>query len=184
VPLVAALSLLLAACCGTKVSDEELRPDTQRSSGSAASAGPVAGPVAAPAAAVGAGVTWGEPNVAWRAPAEGLAEAKRTGKPVLLVLFTTWCSHCKNYQRIFADPRIAERAKSFVMIRADADKEEALATRYAPDGGYIPRTFFLKPDGTLLADIRANTGKFGYFFDENRAEPLLAAMERAQASTK
>lgn len=128
--------------------------------------------------------TWGEPGIAWREASAGLEEAKRSGKPVVLVLFTTWCPHCKNYSNVFADPRVAEQAKGFVMIRADADKNEALASKYAPDGGYIPRTFFLKPDGSMMADIKAKDGKFQYFFDETRAEPLLAAMDKAKSASR
>lgn len=126
------------------------------------------------------GENWGGSAIAWHGPDDGLAEAKRTGRPAVLVLYTSWCPHCKNFSNLFSDARIAEASKQFVMIKANSDEAEDFAWKYAPDGGYIPRTFFLKPDGTILSDIRAGDGQFKYFFDEKDPAPLLAAMDRAK----
>ena len=172
-----------------KESDEGLVPPPPGAQGPAA-ATPAAPPAvahpktaAAPAKAAPApvgGETWGGTAIAWRTPAEGFAEAKQSGKPVMLVLFTTWCPHCKNFSKMFDDPRVAEAAKGLVMVRVDADKDEATSTKYQPDGGYIPRTFFLKSDASLVATIKANDGKYGYFYDETNPAPLLASMARAK----
>jgi thiol-disulfide isomerase/thioredoxin len=126
------------------------------------------------------GETWGGTAIAWHGPDDGLAEAKRTGRPAVLVLYTSWCPHCKNFSNLFADARIAEASKQFVMIKANSDEAEDFAWKYAPDGGYIPRTFFLKPDGSILSDIRAGEGQYKYFYDEKDPSPLLAAMDRAK----
>jgi thiol:disulfide interchange protein len=127
-----------------------------------------------------AGESWGGGAIAWRTPDDGLAEAKRDGRPVLLVLYTSWCPHCKNYSKLFTDERIVTASKQFVMIRANSDEASDFADRYAPDGGYIPRTFFLKPDGSLLSEVRASDGQYKYFYDEKDPAPLLAAMDRAK----
>lgn len=126
------------------------------------------------------GETWGGTAIAWHAPDEGLAEAKRTGRPAMLVLYTSWCPHCKSFSKLFSDARVTEASKQFVMIKANSDEAEDFAWKYAPDGGYIPRTFFLKPDGSILADIRASDGQYKYFYDEKDPAPLLAAMDRAK----
>ncbi len=136
-------------------------------------------PAPAPRPTAG-GETWGGSAIAWHGPDDGLAEAKRTGRPAVLVLYTSWCPHCKNYSNLFGDPRVAEASKQFVMIKANSDEAEDFAWKYAPDGGYIPRTFFLKPDGSILSDIRAGDGQFKYFFSEKDPSPLLAAMDRAK----
>ncbi len=185
------LALSLSACCVTgRETDEGLIPPPP---GAAAPAATPTAPakVAAqgatpphpaappPTPAPSVGETWGGAAIAWRTPTEGLAEAQRTGKPMMLVLFTTWCPHCKNYSKLFDDPRVAEAAKGLVMVRTDADKDEATSNKYQPDGGYIPRTFFLKADGAM-ADIKAHEGKFAYFYDERDPAPLLAAMARAK----
>jgi thiol-disulfide isomerase/thioredoxin len=130
----------------------------------------------------GADAAWGGRAIAWRTPEEGLAEAKRAGKPVLVVIYTTWCPHCRNYSKVFADPRVAQAAKPFVMVREDGDAKTEFAAKLAPDGSYIPRTLFLRPDGSLAKEIRAHDGRYGYFYDEDDAAPLLAAMERARVA--
>jgi thiol-disulfide isomerase/thioredoxin len=135
-------------------------------------------PPEAPAAAAG---PWGGTSIQWRTSNEAFAEAKRTNKPIALVVFTTWCPHCKRFQRVFDDPRIVEASKSFVMVHVDGDADRDLADRYAPDGGYFPRTMFLKPDASLLNGVRAkDEGRFQFFYDENDASPLLAAMDKAK----
>ncbi|MCC6645711.1 MAG: thioredoxin family protein [Polyangiaceae bacterium] len=187
---IVALALCLSACCVSgRETDEGLIPPppgaaapatttaTPPARTTARPAAPPAVPQPAPAPVVGE--TWGGAAIAWRTPAEGLAEAQRTGKPVMLVLFTTWCPHCKNYSRVFEDARVAEASKGLVMVRADADKDEATSSKYQPDGGYIPRTFFLKPDGAN-SGIKASDGRYGYFYDERDPAPLLAAMARAK----
>jgi len=92
---------------------------------------------------------WNDKNIAWKSLDDGLAEAKKDKKPICLIVYTEWCPHCANYAKIFSDPKIVEKSKSFVMIHIDQDKEKERATAYAPDGGYIPRTMFLASDGTL-----------------------------------
>lgn len=189
--LLALSALALSACCVTgRDSDEGLIPPPPGQQGSASVPAAVAPVRTVAAATVTApkpgtpppvvGETWGGTAIAWRTPAEGFAEAKQSGKPVMLVLFTTWCPHCKNFSKMFDDPRIAEAAKGLIMVRVDADKDEATSTKYQPDGGYIPRTFFLKSDASLVTTIKANDGKYGYFYDERDPAPLLASMARAK----
>jgi hypothetical protein len=132
---------------------------------------------AVPAAA--GGETWNAQQIDWQPYEAGLARAREQKKPVCLVIYTNWCPHCRNYSHVFDDPKVVERARDFVMIRANADEEGAVAGRYAKDGGYVPRTFFLGPDGTLDPEIHAPREKFLYFFDERDPASLLAGMETA-----
>ena len=67
------------------------------------------------------------------------------------------------------------------MIRLDKDKNAELSKKYAPDGEYIPRTYFLKSDGTLDPDIHAPRDSYKYFYDERDAASLLGAMNEALA---
>lgn len=176
------LLTLVAACDAGAVADRprplEAPIVAPTVAATVASPRPTAAPIPAPSAT---GEAWGGGTIAWRSPQEAFAEAKRTNKPIALVVFTTWCPHCKRFQKVFGDPRIVEAAKSFVMLHVDADQERDVAEKYAPDGGYFPRTLFLKSDATLLSDVRAKTdGRFQYFYDENDAAPLLAAMDKAK----
>jgi len=84
-----------------------------------------------------------------------LAAAKKEKKPICLIFYTEWCPHCANYSAVFHDPKVVDTTKRFVMIRLDKDKEAELSKKYAPDGEYIPRTYFLSSAGVLDADIHA-----------------------------
>lgn len=108
-----------------------------------------------------------ESGVSWKAFDEGLAEAKATNRPVCLIFYTDWCPHCRNYHKVFEDPSVIAMSRKFVMIRLDKDKEPAISAKYRPDGDYIPRTYFLKPDGTLMPEITEQRAEFRYFYDES-----------------
>ena len=125
-----------------------------------------------------AGGDWNDQQIKWRSYDEGLAEAKKSKKPVMLIFFTEWCPHCKNYSGVFHDPKVVAESKKFVMIRLDADKNKELSQKYAVDGSYIPRTYFLASNGTL-SDIHAPREQFKYFYDERSAESVLGGMNAA-----
>jgi hypothetical protein len=81
---------------------------------------------------------------------------------------------------VFHDPRVVAAAEDFVMVRVDRDRAPALSARHAPDGEYIPRTYFLSPDGEHDPSIHAPRDQYLYFFDEHDPVPLLAAMQAAR----
>ena len=137
---------------------------------------------AAPDPAVAAG-DWNDKDIKWQEYDAGLAEAKQAKKPVMLIFFTEWCPHCKNYSGVFHDPKVVAKSKDFVMVRLDADKNKELSQKYAVDGSYIPRTYFLASNGTL-SDIHAPREQFKYFYDERNAAQVLAGMDQAQKQLK
>jgi protein-disulfide reductase (glutathione) len=132
------------------------------------------------APAARAGGDWNDAAIGWQDYDKGLAAAKETKKPVCLVFFTEWCPHCTNYSKVFHDPKVVAASKQFVMIRLDKDKNVELSKKYAPDGQYIPRTFFLHADGTLDPELKAPRDRFVYFYDENNPASILAGMDAAQ----
>jgi protein-disulfide reductase (glutathione) len=138
----------------------------------------LAAALAAPAAAH----DWNDGAIAWKPLDEALALAKREKKPVCLVVFTEWCPHCKNYAKVFHDPKVVETAKRLVMVRLDQDADKERAKAYAPDGGYIPRTIFLAPDGSPATSVHAPRDKYRYFYDENDPASVRAGMEKALAT--
>ena len=77
------------------------------------------------------------------------------------------------------DPKVVETSKRLVMVRLDQDQNKDLAQKYQPDGGYIPRTLFLTPDGTLDADVHAPRDQYKYFYDEKDPAAVLAGMDAA-----
>lgn len=136
------------------------------------------------AAPARAGGDWNDKGIAWQSYDAGLALAKKEKKPVCLVFFTEWCPHCTNYAKVFHDPAVVAKAKDFVMIRLDKDQHAELSAKYAPDGQYIPRTFFLSSDGTLEPSLHAPRDQYKYFYSESDPKGILGGMDAALAKLK
>lgn len=86
-----------------------------------------------------------------------LAEAKESGKPVIIDFYADWCAACRHMDGTFHDRSIVEASKDFVMIRVDFTQrgdrtKEDLARSYDVLG--IPAAIFLKPGGEERADLR------------------------------
>ena len=135
--------------------------------------------VALAPAPASAGGDWNDAKIQWQPYEQGIAAAKKDKKPVLLVFFTEWCPHCTNYSKVFHDQKVVDESKKFVMIRLDKDKNAELSKKFAPDGEYIPRTYFLASDGTLDPGLTAPRTEYKYFYDERDPAQLLASMEAA-----
>jgi len=127
---------------------------------------------------------WNDAQIQWRGYDDALAVAKKEHKPICLIVFTEWCPHCANYSKVFADPTVVERAKRFVMVHVDSDKDSDVAKQFALDGGYIPRTFFLASDGKVDPSIQAPRDRYRYFYDERAPSSVLAGMDAALAKLK
>jgi thiol:disulfide interchange protein len=122
---------------------------------------------------------WNDSGIKWRPYEAGLAEAQATAKPIVLIFYTDWCPHCHNYSRLFHDPEVARLAASFVMIRVERDGHRDISARYALDGEYIPRTFFLSPQGVLIPGLDSGREQYRYYLDEHDASELTSRMEEA-----
>jgi thiol:disulfide interchange protein len=122
---------------------------------------------------------WNDAKIKWLNYEDGLAAAKNEKRPVCLVFYTSWCPHCANYSKVFQDQGVVDKSKSFVMIRVDGDKRRDLSEQYKPDGAYIPRTFFLSPDGKLDESLTAGRPQYKYFYDEASPAGILAGMDNA-----
>ena len=131
-----------------------------------------------------AGGDWNDATIQWQPYEQGLAAAKKDQKPIVLIVFTEWCPHCTNYSKLFHDDKVIAQTKRFVMIRLDKDKNAELSKKFAPDGEYIPRTYFLSSAGTLDADLHAPRAEYKYFYDEHDPAQLLAGMDAALKKLK
>ena len=119
---------------------------------------------------------WNEQQITWHSYETGLAEAKASGKPVVLIFYADWCPTCHAYKNIFNKPQIVELAKQLVMIRVNIDIHPELSKRYDLDGDYVPRIFVVNAQGTV--DQRYTAGsRYRYFIkarDVAAFEQLLA----------
>ena len=127
---------------------------------------------------------WNDSGIKWQPYDEGVKLAQKEKKPICLVVFTEWCPHCKNFAQVFHDPKVVEQAKKFVMVHVDKDQNAEVSKKYRPDGDYIPRTFFLKSDGTLDPEITAPREQYKYFYDEKDPAGVLTAMSAAEKKLK
>lgn len=111
---------------------------------------------------------------------EGLANAKKESKPVMVDFMAVWCPPCKAMEdSTFSDAAVIGKSAAFVPVRIDIDKQHAVAAKYnglaRKYGGIgIPNILFLAPDGTALKHI------VGYYSPKQ----LVAAMDSALAARK
>lgn len=81
-------------------------------------------------------------------------------KPTMLVVTKSWCGACKALKPAFAaSAEIKALAPRFNMVNV-ADNDEPKDSRFAPDGGYIPRILFLA-SGDTHAQVMSVTNKQG-----------------------
>jgi len=125
---------------------------------------------------------WNRAQIDWVTHAEALRRAQAEHRPICVVMHADWCGHCHNYMHVFEDPRIVERAHRMVMVLLDVDAEPEVASLYAGDGGYVPRTYFVAPTGSIM-NVDAHRPRFQHFFHESDPTSLLAAMDEALAQS-
>jgi len=87
-------------------------------------------------------------GLAWTEDANAaLQEAARTGKPVLLDFFATWCVPCQVMDReTYPEAIVKAEAEHWIAVRVDVDRNAALAERYRIQA--VPTLVFVRPDGT------------------------------------
>jgi thiol:disulfide interchange protein DsbD len=131
---------------------------------------------------VGVGLQTGRPAalVQWASYSPSAIEtAKAEGKPVVIDFTAEWCNACQELDEItFHDPRVAERFKSFVAVKADMTRENdpkvlALAKQYEVVG--LPTVVFLGPDGRERRELRRT--------EFVRPDKFLELMEQAAGSS-
>ncbi|XP_064604507.1 thioredoxin domain-containing protein 12-like [Liolophura sinensis] len=110
---------------------------------------------------------WGD-KVDWVSLEEGLKIAKEENKPLMVIIHKSWCGACKALKPKFAESvDIQELSKKLVMVNTQ-DDEEPSDSKFAQDGQYIPRIFFLNPEGEVLTDVINARGsqKYKYYYPD------------------
>jgi thiol-disulfide isomerase/thioredoxin len=83
---------------------------------------------------------------------KGMAQAAKTGKPVVMVLWADWCQYCeKLLNDVMPDPRIGELKDRFVWVKINSDKEKQVKALYDQRG--FPLTLVLTAKGEVLHSI-------------------------------
>jgi len=65
------------------------------------------------------------------------------------------------------------------MIKLDQSANPPALTQFSQHGGYVPRFFFLKSDGSLNEALNSGHPRFPYFFSSQSVARLKAVMKTA-----
>jgi len=98
----------------------------------------------------------------------------------MLIFYADWCPTCHAYKQIFADPRVVEQAKGLVMVRANVDHSQLLASRYADDGEYVPRIFALNDNGEQITALFEQRNYPKHFVPADAKQNFLKLMRQLQ----
>ncbi len=105
------------------------------------------------------------PAVLWRGWDRGLEEARTSGRPVLVDVYTDWCGWCRRMEaNVYSRPEIRDYlSRKFVVVKLDAEASDAaryegraftsrsLASRFGVSG--YPTTIFLRSAGDHLVSV-------------------------------
>ncbi|HCY85277.1 MAG TPA: thioredoxin family protein [Desulfobacteraceae bacterium] len=92
-------------------------------------------------------------GIAWKDYTPGMAQAKKSDRPVFLYFHAPWCTYCtKLKQTTFKDTRISDYLnKNFVSIQVNTDNHKDLATKWRVKG--LPTMWFLESDGEKVNSL-------------------------------
>ncbi len=138
--------------------------------------------VAAPLAALAGNappIKWHQ-GVDWVPFDQALTRAKAENKAVCVVIYADWCPKCRALAPRFAEQPVTGASKDVIMVLQNSDERPGwLKQRFGDLGNYVPRVFFLKPDGTVATDINSGNARFPYFYRASEAAKLAASIQRA-----
>lgn len=126
-------------------------------------------------------INW-ENGAQWSDWATGLARAKQEKKPILLMVYADWCPRCRELAPVFNLPEVTALEEGLVLIRQNGDEKPDWLQAFDSLGGYVPRVFFLTPDGSLREDITSGHPRYPYFYTPAGVEALKDAMRAAVKS--
>jgi thioredoxin-related protein len=105
------------------------------------------------------------PGIAWRTWDRGLEEARASGRPVLVDVYTDWCGWCRRMKSdVYSRAEIRDYLdRHFVVVSLNAEAADAaryegkaftsrsLAARFGVSG--YPTTVFLRADGSHMVNV-------------------------------
>jgi thiol-disulfide isomerase/thioredoxin len=82
-----------------------------------------------------------------------LAKSEKSGKPIFVDVFTTWCGPCKMMsEQIFPKENVGKAYnEAFICYQLDAEKGDGLSVAAKYGVNSYPRFLFIRPNGKLFA---------------------------------
>ncbi|XP_075067519.1 anterior gradient protein 3-like [Mixophyes fleayi] len=121
---------------------------------------------------------WGN-GISWvQTYEEGLYNAKKSNKPLMVIHHLEDCQYSQALKKVFSqNEEIQELAKEdFIMLNI---MHETTDKNLAPDGKYVPRIMFVDPSFTVRADITGHYSNRLYTYEPQDIELLLENMKKA-----
>ena len=117
---------------------------------------------------------WNSTAIDWLTIQSAFKAAEESDKKIMLVLHSEGCGACDEYSVLFRDSLVAEASEDLLMVLMDDGVNEEISEKYSIDGSYVPRTYFLNSDGSVM-DIQVGKegDRFQYYYG-SRGAPLLA----------
>ncbi|XP_001639665.2 uncharacterized protein LOC5519795 isoform X2 [Nematostella vectensis] len=128
-------------------------------------------------------------EINWMTLDDGLVEARKSWRPLMLIIHKSWCSTCKVLKpRFNKSKQIKSKSRDFVMVNV-ADDFDARDKRFDIDGAYIPRVLFLDPMGNVMKDIWNREtiykdNKYYYYEAASIVESMDLALDRVAVMKK
>jgi len=115
--------------------------------------------------------------IKWVSFAEGQMMSANSKKPMLVLVYANWCTQCDALAKALASPEVVTATKPFVMVLADHDDDSQGLTYYTPKLGYVPRIFFMEPNGQLWSEMQSGNSKYPYYYGPTDVDVLLKNMK-------
>lgn len=121
---------------------------------------------------------WGD-DITWvQTYEEGLYNAKKSNKPLMVIHHLEDCQYCQALKKVFAEnEELQNLAKeNFIMLNL---MHETTDKNLAPDGQYVPRIMFIDPSLTVRADITGRYSNRLYTYEPQDVPVLIENMKKA-----
>jgi thiol:disulfide interchange protein len=103
-------------------------------------------------------------SIKWQSSwSAALKEAKRTGKPIFVDFYATWCGPCKMLdEHVYTNRKVIDASRKWVMLKVDAERNTQLAQ--ANKITAFPTLIFYSPQGKAVVrkmgfEVTASTEK-------------------------